>query len=289
MAGRLPTIVAVSAHLYQLTLFAYPSGFRREYGGEMSRLFRDCCRTTYRQQGSIGVASLWIATLADLAATALIERFTRRAQMSNNRLISWSALASLLSGALWITTLLPLQEKVPLYTHAAWHMVNAVAALLALCGLVGLYARYGPAAGRLGQAGLLLADLGAFLAFVGNGLEGLAEWEIGWAMFMLGMLALAAGLPLFGWAMWARPDLPRWSLLPHLSSGIGFVLVAVASIAGAVAGLLTPEQLAVETSPLLAAILVTLIALFGLGWMTLGYALWSGVGTMTAPPTLAVE
>lgn len=289
MAGRLPTIVAVSARLYQLTLIAYPSGFRREYGGEMSRLFRDSSRAAYRQQGSIGVVALWIATLADLAATALIERFTRRTRMPHDRLVSWSALASLLSGALWITTLLPLQETVPLYTHAAWHMVNAVAALLALCGLVGLYARYGPAAGRLGQAGLLLADLGAFLAFVGNGLEGLAEWEIGWAMFMLGMLALAAGLPLFGWAMWARPDLPRWVLLPHLSSGVGLMLAVLVSIAGRVAGLLTDAQLSGETNPLLAVVLFTLVALFGFGWMTLGYALWSGAGTMTAPPTLAVE
>lgn len=111
MAGRLPTIVAVSALLYRLTLIAYPSGFRREYGGEMSRLFRDCCRAAYRQQGSIGVVALWIATLADLAATALIERFTRRTRMPHDRLVSWSALASLLSGALWITTLLPPRRR----------------------------------------------------------------------------------------------------------------------------------------------------------------------------------
>ncbi len=287
MAGGAPTIVAVSERLYRLALVAYPPGFRQDYGGEMVRLFRDCCRSAHRQQGALGVIVLWIAILADLVATALIERFTRRSPMSNGRLVAWGALASLLSGALWITVLLPLQEAIPLYTHAAWHMVNAAAALLALGGLVGLYARYGPAAGRLGQAGLLLADIGAALAFVGNGLEGLFEWEVGWAMFMLGMLALAVGLPLFAWAMWAGRDLPRWSVLPHLGSGLGLLLVVVVSVAGRAGGLLTDEHLAAETSPLLAVTLIALIALFGLGWMTLGYCLWADRGERAVPPSLA--
>ena len=76
-------------------------------------------------------------------------------------------------------------------------------------------------------------------------------------------------------------------MLPHLGSGLGFVLVAVVSAAGSAAGLLSHEQVAVETNPLLAVILVTLTALFGLGWMTLGYCLWADRGERAVPPSLA--
>ncbi len=72
-----------------------------------------------------------------------------------------------------------------------------------------------------------------------------------------------------------------------MGSGLSLVLVVVVSVAGRTAGLLTDEHLAAETSPLLGVTLLTLIALFGLGWMTLGYCLWADRGQRAVPPSLA--
>ena len=37
-------ILSVSQKLYQISLFAYPAEYRREYGPLMAQLFRDLCR-----------------------------------------------------------------------------------------------------------------------------------------------------------------------------------------------------------------------------------------------------
>src|ERR1044072_3349350 len=52
---------------YTLLLATYPQGFRREYGGEMARVFADLCRES---AGRTSLARLWAGALADLALTA---------------------------------------------------------------------------------------------------------------------------------------------------------------------------------------------------------------------------
>ena len=185
MGAVQPTIIAVSISLYRLALNAYPADFRRGYGTEMTHLFRDTCRDAHRQQGAVGVVAIGITALADLIASALLERFFGRSAMSK-QFIAWCGLASIVSGGLWALGGMDLEKRFPSFTHATWHIMLAIAALFSLVGLVGLYARYGPSAGPIGQFGLLVADFGACLVLVGNAIEGLAEWDIGWTLFMVG-------------------------------------------------------------------------------------------------------
>src|SRR5438034_1103981 len=83
----------------KLLLVAYPRRFRREYGGSMAQVFRDCCRAAERQQGARGVVWLWLATLRDLVRTAFVERVSEVVAMSRANWIRWGGLASVLLGA----------------------------------------------------------------------------------------------------------------------------------------------------------------------------------------------
>ena len=282
MSAARPTSVAVAVSLYRLALIAYPAEFRRGYGAEIARLFRDTCRDAHRRQGAVGVVAIGIAALADLIASALLERFFRRSAMSK-QFIARCGLASMVSGGLWAVGGMDLENRGSFYTHATWHITLAIAALLSLVGLVGLYTRYGPSAGPLGQFGLLVADLGAFLVLIGNALEGFAGLSAGWVLFMLGMLALLVGMITFAAAMWSRRGLPRWSITPHLVSAIGMLLAVASSIAAEAIGLPMIE----DKSVLGASIVVSLVGLFGLGWVTLGLCLWTQRGEALPPSTVA--
>jgi hypothetical protein len=62
-----------SARLYRALLLAYPASFRRAYGDEMARAFRDLCRDAWRTGGAGGVLALWPGALRDLLLAASAE------------------------------------------------------------------------------------------------------------------------------------------------------------------------------------------------------------------------
>jgi PPM family protein phosphatase len=64
---------SLSEHLYRLMLFAYPRDFREEYANEMFLVFRDAFRETSRQQGTLGMLSLWRDFFCDYIKTVCIE------------------------------------------------------------------------------------------------------------------------------------------------------------------------------------------------------------------------
>jgi hypothetical protein len=65
----------ISPRVYALLLLAYPTEFRREYGLQMTQVFRDSHRDRRRQAGRLGVLSLWLQTLVDLIQSAPHEHF----------------------------------------------------------------------------------------------------------------------------------------------------------------------------------------------------------------------
>src|SRR5437868_270998 len=73
MADSSKRIIAVSEHLYQQLLGAYPAAFRHLYGSQMTQVFLDCCRVAYQQSGTRGVLQLWIPTLGDLVRNVIAE------------------------------------------------------------------------------------------------------------------------------------------------------------------------------------------------------------------------
>jgi hypothetical protein len=62
-----------SARLYRALLLAFPAPFRRAYGDEMARAFRDLCRDAWRESGAGGVLALWPGALRDLLLAASAE------------------------------------------------------------------------------------------------------------------------------------------------------------------------------------------------------------------------
>ncbi len=64
----------VSKHTYRALLLVYPKEFRREYGPRMEQTFMDLCREKLRRGGRRGLARLWVHAMADLVASASVER-----------------------------------------------------------------------------------------------------------------------------------------------------------------------------------------------------------------------
>ncbi len=94
--------------------------------------------------------------------------------MSSLNLIRWGGLAAILAGVLLVVADLlnlaigfdpdvPFSEVATTGIHAFQSVINLLAAVLLLLGLVGLYARQSEAAGPLGLAGFLVAFLGTAL------------------------------------------------------------------------------------------------------------------------------
>ena len=271
--------VSISERVYRLLLVAYPRRFRREYGEAMAQVFRDCCRAAEHGQGLRGVLRLWLATLRDLAGTAFVERVVEVLQMSDTGWVRWSGLAAILAGALLIVGVPGLGEALPGVSHAGGHMILAACGVFLLFGLVGTYVRYAGRAGRAGKAGVGFGLLGATLVIIGNFLEGAYEIELGWGLFMLGTLCLLLGMVLFSAAALRANALPSWASWPFVGSALTLLIILGSSAVFEINLDLAPAYVGVAS--------FTALVLFGLGWMALGYALWSGTREEAAPPPLA--
>ncbi len=64
---------SLSEGLYRLMLLAYPRRCREEYAHEMLLVFRDAYSETSRQQGTLGVLSLWCDFFCDYVKTVCVQ------------------------------------------------------------------------------------------------------------------------------------------------------------------------------------------------------------------------
>src|SRR6185503_13960819 len=79
--------LGVSPRVYRLLLLAYPADFRREYGSQMTQVFRDCCRQQVQQAGTLGLLRVWFQALRDLVQTVPYEHldnFGKENSVMNN-------------------------------------------------------------------------------------------------------------------------------------------------------------------------------------------------------------
>jgi len=72
--SRTSRLVQLSVSLYRLLLNTYPAPFRQEYSEEMVQLFRDTARDAYRWRGLLGLAAVWLRTLADFTSSLIRQR-----------------------------------------------------------------------------------------------------------------------------------------------------------------------------------------------------------------------
>lgn len=143
---------------------------------------------------------------------------------------------------------------------------GSLALLLTSLGLLGVVARLGLRAGRIGRIGLILAYVAVALAILS--LAGVivlfdplftsgrvfGSLALGTATFLVGVDALSRSRATQGWTT---------------------ALMAL-GLAGIFLFPLWPLVYALQWVPEIAG--AAFIALFGLGWLAVGYALWSGRG-----------
>ncbi len=284
---------SLSERVYGAMLWAYLKEFREEYGAQMAQAFGDLRRQEVGRAGASGLILLWARTFLDLLLSASAERGrTSLPTPSSSGLIRFGGLAALVGGALGIV--LVARDFSMFYAGVGsrtWtivtqvlDLVGVVGILLLAVGTLGLYACVASGSRRLATAGLALV-LFSDVVFVGTTLyQSLIILSSGyprggpivsiWITMGVGVLALAGSL-LLGIALLRARALGRWSALP-----LGIWLLPLASLVLAVAG---PVG-----SMVLFAVFLALPGLLGnLGWMLVGYLLWSGRSRGTAGPARA--
>ncbi len=191
--------------------------------------------------------------------------------------IRWGGLASMVGGALWVVDTLihaskprgciaeecafrPMRESGALDGILTLLSVGLLA--VGAVGLVTLVRRYGRF-GRMGRAGATIGAFGAALLVVAGLVQGIFfgdDFPLMPYFVIPGGLALIVGVLLLGVAVLRAGVLPRW--------------VAALVIVGTLFMLGTNEQTA--------RVLLTIP--FGVAWVAVGYALWSGAGAPSGQP-----
>lgn len=83
--SRASRSLAISVRIYRTLLWAYPRAFRREYGPEMTHVFRDMAQAAVDKRGALGLAGLWLRVVPDLVWTAAQERL----EATQRRIVMW--------------------------------------------------------------------------------------------------------------------------------------------------------------------------------------------------------
>lgn len=270
--AQLP-IVAFSARVYQLLLFAYPTQFRQEYGLQMVDVFRDCCLRAIRQRGISGVLKLWVITLLDLAQSVITEHLQKETQMKKEmkpediRRAGWA----LILGA--ISFVLAVFVAIIEYRNSNWSMFALLSLVfvslpLLVFGVLGLRNRYGEKVGSFGKTILLVgAILGPLTSILGFFFMTIDPF---WFVVYTGPAVLFLCLTLFGVAALRAKPMPRWNGLPviaSLSYPVIIILYIITSVStGDWSGPSVPDTL-----------YIILITIQGIALLALGYILKADV------------
>jgi hypothetical protein len=231
-----PKLVTLSLTAYHLLLAFYPTHFRREYGPHMAQVFRDSCRRTYRQSGPPGMLGLWALTLFDWFKSVIEEQLNRQTEMTRLkwiRLSGWGLMAGPI--ALFVGLGDPAeyrrlldnlfgipadQQQVNTYRFVSETVpvfLILIGLGLILFGFWGLRSHYHRKVGRFGRLSLRLLVINAGIAAAG-GVLSLTGTELWWITFLLGFLATYLFLGAFGVAALRDKPLPRWNIVPLVTS-----------------------------------------------------------------------
>ena len=284
---------SMSGRVYRALLVAYPRGFREEYGAHMVQAFEDLCRTQSRREGAWGLAKLWARTLPDLVVSAGAERSGRMFEYSPG-FVRWAGVAAMFAGflGLFYTGLFEvlampgvlgpdgwdagLSESARGYVDLLSGLLGAALVTVAIAGFRALLDRRS----RLARAGLVIfcvatvvsVAISAYLRLVGPQLsfeEGLPlAFVIGNYVALIGAVGMLF-LSIAALKSRTRP-LGLWGVLPIVLAVLGTPLpmLLVASIGGSSIGLWTTILMAMPG------------ILLNVGWMVLGYVLWSFGGEL---------
>ena len=216
-------IVTVSVRVYQMLLVTYPTRFQQEYGSHMVQVFRDCCLRSFRQNGTNGMAMLWIVTLLDIVQSVVSEHAHKEIEMKKEmkpRDIRMAGWAFILGGAA-----LAISMFFGALGDSYWFAITGILTFICLplltVGMLGLRSRYGDQVGALGKTVLLIgAILGPVISILGIFLQDVGEL---WTLIFIGPFVQFICLILFGLVGVYRKPLPRWNVLP-IFAGLWLVI-----------------------------------------------------------------
>ncbi len=309
--GRMPArdvwAVTASYRLYNVFLRAYPLAFRRVYGVEIARLFRDCCRDAWESGRTLAVLGLWGRALVDLAVAAASERMKAGVPMSRTTVIRAAGLAGLIAGGaytlLFATTFaLSSSTNFNIYpgdANTMWMNSDVIATslpamwllfALALLGLHLYLARQTGAIRWLVGLAAAVTCTGALLLLVSGPLalqsvgsntpvEFYFEYYYSGAHYgFTGYVVLGIGLLGTGWVALRTRALGHLAWVP-LMAGI-LALVDAVFVSDGLWRMLYANY--VPYAPLIwIAIQIAFYLVWSIGWVALGRRLWS----RPAPPT----
>jgi drug/metabolite transporter (DMT)-like permease len=186
----------------------------------------------------------------------------------------WTGLAGMLGGLIWIIfwslhTLAHGPDNPAPTGHAVWGhtseewalLMFRVAAIPLIAGLLGLAHWHGKRLGIVGWAGVVISLLGLLMLLA----TGLAIGA--WILYALGAVVTYGGLILFGLGVVRARVLPRWS---------GGLLLLMGCLPPVIDRLRQPGSPFLEQSDLIGYLLLESYgAVFGIGWLLLGYTLWT--------------
>jgi uncharacterized protein YjbI with pentapeptide repeats len=180
--------------------------------------------------------------------------------MTSTKFVVWGGLSSVLGGVLWIVMSLSRAPERLLESAGP----SFIPLMLFLVGLAGLYAGWRGEVRLEVKAGFILTLPGFAIAIIAN-IIGLylsdPEPPALAARIQLGGIAvLSIGMTLLGVAAIRAKALPRWSWTPLVAGLPGILIVPFTLL---------------SSSALISTLAYVALALFGAGWIALGYTLWS--------------
>ena len=161
-------------------------------------------------------------------------------------------------------------------SERGWRTVANAALLSFMGGLAGIAAAHASRADKVAIVGFRTTLLGLVAMLAGNVIEFWVADYPGGFMSLFGLLVQPIGLILLGIPVFKANVLPRWGQPVPLGFGAILGLMCVVGMVRLAAGIRVQEKL-------MAAVIMTI----GLGWMVLGYALWSGLSAKKGTPNHA--
>jgi hypothetical protein len=198
--------------------------------------------------------------------------------MTRARFTRLGGIVALFGGTLWVVSFGIAQAINPQLTG---FLVGPV--LFLMLGLVALEARHATGSGKIGKAGFALTLIGLLVLAYGSvgrlvltgEIFGLPYGPVGFTGLAPGAFVLGAGTVLIAASIIKANVMPRLSPIPLLVGAVG-----VAAAGGSALAHQLIEGRFVDIFPLQLGPVAAMWALFGLGWLWLGYLLWSE-GTRT--------
>lgn len=191
--------------------------------------------------------------------------------MSNDKIQRWSGPAAALGGAFWVFIWTGWLFEVP-ETTKFWLTLPAI--LLVIVGLTGLYRRLAASSGLANTLSFGMALIGSILMMVSSLAGALSGGSdppaIAFILLGVGLLAMILGIAGMGIVATSHKTLGPWSFVP-LTLSLVFLGYAI------------NIGLALNDSTSVAILMDIFSALTMIGWLLLGYSLWTTQEETPAP------